>query len=326
MDSARQALRWSIPGLIFVLELFAFAAVWQLAAGKNPLSVLDDISSTTALATLLAGIPIGFLLYQLYYRNYRPYGRSVLLFLRFPHQVKHGLVRARRFWSFVRRDRGAEILRQYFDLGGHPTFVRRSWGKSDAPATGDDEQIREVTEPRILLRSGRPSSFKVLTLRADANLHEPCTASAPADCGDCRKAYAHRFRWNWAIVMAMIDFAGSRTDGATIKHEYAAGSDIYHALGAARTAIASAAIGSVVFRIVFHVGQGLSWSWGGAGHLLLGGALIALLAYAQYQVIHSAREQSSRNHTIRIAAALCWYSRLPEICDGGAVAPTRSAG
>jgi hypothetical protein len=231
MDSARQALRWSIPGLIFVLELFAFAAVWQLAAGKNPLSVLDDISSTTALATLLAGIPIGFLLYQLYYRNYRPYGRSVLLFLRFPHQVKHGLVRARRFWSFVRRDRGAEILRQYYDLGGHPTFVRRSWGKSDAPATGDDEQIREVTEPRILLRSGRPSSFKVLTLRADANLHEPCTASAPADCGDCRKAYAHRFRWNWAIVMAMIDFAGSRTDGATIKNEYAAGSDIYHRLG-----------------------------------------------------------------------------------------------
>jgi hypothetical protein len=309
MDSARQALRWSIPGLIFVLELFAFAAVWQLAGGKNPLSVLDDISSTTALATLLAGIPIGFLLYQLYYRNYRPYGRSVLLLLR----------------SFVRRDRGAEILRRYYYLGGHPGFVQRVWGRDDAPLTRDDEQIREVTKRRDLLRNGRTFSFKVLTLKA--KLHDKrCTAAEPAACRDCRKVYAERFRWNWAIVMAMIDFAGSRTDGATIKHEYAASSDIYHALGAARTAIASAAIGSVVFRIVFHVGQGLSWTWGGAGHLVLGGLLIALLAYAQYQVIHSAREQSSRNNTIRIAASLCWYSRLPEISDGATIASTRSAG
>jgi hypothetical protein len=59
---------------------------------------------------------------------------------------------------------------------------------------------------------------------------------------------------------------------------------------------------------------------------VLGGLLIGLLAYAQYQVIHSAREQSSRNNTIRIAASLCWYSRLPEISDGTAIAPTRSAG
>jgi hypothetical protein len=44
-------------------------------------------------------------------------------------------------------------------------------------------------------------------------------------------------------------------------------------------------------------------------------------AYAQYQVIHSAREQSSKNLTIRIAAALCWFSHLPEVCGGATVRP-----
>jgi hypothetical protein len=54
---------------------------------------------------------------------------------------------------------------------------------------------------------------------------------------------------------------------------------------------------------------------------VLGGSLIALLAYAQYQVIHSAREQSSKNLTIRIAAALCWFSHLPEVCGGATSRP-----
>lgn len=319
MDSARQALRWSIPGLIFVLELSVFAAVWQLVGGGNPLAVMDDITSTMALATLLAGIPIGFLLYQLYYRNYRPYGRSVLLFLRYPYKIRHGLVLARRFWSFVRRDRGAEILRQYYELGGNPTFVRRAWSRAHAPEHAADERISEVTMPRVLLRRGRPSSFKVLTLKSA--LHDPCTASEPADCRDCRRAYSERFRWNWAVVMAMLDFAGSRPDGATIKFEYAAGSDIYHALGAARTAIATAAIGSVVYPVVLYLIRGLPITVDAATHVLLCGSLIAVLAYAQYQVIHSAREQSSKNLTIRVAAALCWFSHLPEVCDGDTARP-----
>lgn len=139
MDSARQALRWSIPGLIFVLELVTFAAVWQLTSGGNPTDMIDGIKPATALATILAGIPIGFLLYQLYYRNYRPYGHSVLLFLRYPLEIRHGLRHARPYWSFVRRDRGADILRRYYELGGHPNLIRRAWPEDHAPTCGDAE-------------------------------------------------------------------------------------------------------------------------------------------------------------------------------------------
>ncbi|HEY7594080.1 MAG TPA: hypothetical protein VH969_13090 [Actinophytocola sp.] len=314
MDSARQALRWSIPGLIFVLELVAFAAVWRLTSGDDPTDIIDGIGPTTALATILAGIPLGFLLYQLYYRNYRPYGRSVLLFLRYPLEIRHGLRQARPYWSFVRRDRGADILRRYYQLGGHPNLVRRAWHEDPVPDREDAARIRDVTAARTLFPNTRPSSFKVLTL--DEPLHAGCSAEEPAVCQKCRYEYAKRFRWNWAVIMALLDYAGNRPDGAAIKLEYAAGSDIYHALGAARTAIATAAIGSIGYRLTFHILFGPPVHVGHLVQFVVGGSLIALLAYAQYQVIHSAREQASTNLTIRTAAALCWFSHLAAVRNG----------
>ena len=38
--------------------------------------------------------------------------------------------------------------------------------------------------------------------------------------------------------------------------------------------------------------------------------LIAMVAYGQYQVLHSARESVSMDLTTRTAANLAWYSRL----------------
>jgi hypothetical protein len=316
MDSARQALRWSIPGLIFVLELAVFGAVWQLVSGENPSLVVADIAPTTALLTIFAGIPIGFLLYQFYYRNYRSYGRSVLLFIRFPHAVRN--------WTFVRRDRGAEILRRYFEMGGHPNLVRRSWDRDPTPIGIDDEQIREVTMRRELLPIRRQSSFKVLTL--GEALHDACQAPEPIVCRDCRAVYMRRFRWNWAVIMAMLDYVSSRSDGAAIKLEYAAGSDIYHALGAARTAIATSAVGSIGYQLVFHLLVGGPIGADAGVRFLVGAFVVAALAYAQYQVIHSAREQSSTNLAIRTAAALAWYSRLPDVRNARTLPRTRTNG
>jgi hypothetical protein len=313
MDSARQALRWSIPGLVFVLELGAFGAIWQLVNGGNPANMVDRIGPTTALATLLAGVPIGFLLYQLYYRNYRPYGWSFLLLLGFLLKLRRGWSTAWAYWRFVRRDRGAEILRHYFAMGGHPNLIKRSWGKKPLLTGADDERISEVTKLEALVGGDRPSASKVLRLRTA--LHENCVATEPIVCRECRKAYTTRFRWSWAVIMAMLDYSSSRPEGAAIKAEYAAGSDIYHALGAARTAIASAAVGSIGYRFVFHVVLGPD---GGLVGFLIAAALVVVLAYAQYQVIHSAREQSSTNLTIRTAAALAWFSRLPEERKGWA--------
>jgi len=58
VDGARQALRWSIPGFIFVLEVYVFHAVWLVVLGKDPLTQAKAASGTTTLATVFAGVPL----------------------------------------------------------------------------------------------------------------------------------------------------------------------------------------------------------------------------------------------------------------------------
>lgn len=310
MDSARQALRWSIPGLIFILELVVFSAIWIAARGADPANSMGRIGVNSAVIAVFAGVPLGFLLYQLYYRNYRPFGVTLLLAIRYPLELlKGGPVAARRCWTLVRRDRGADILRRYFALGGKPELVRQAWGGPIDRGDSQHERISHVTVDQPLLGATGPPSFKVLKLNKP--LHEDCPDAEPTACKTCLAEYSSRFRWNWAVVMAMIDYASSTSKGETIKEEYASASDIYHALGAARTAIATAAIGSLAFRVGAHFYLHIPTTAATYLHFAIGVVLISLVGYAQYQVIHSARERCSTNMAIRTAASLSWFSRLP---------------
>jgi hypothetical protein len=154
MDNARQVVRWSIPGLVLVLELGAFAAVLRLADGHDPLGVAAAVDTTAAMLTLLAGVPLGFLLYQLYFRNYRPFGYSLLLMVRYawvvPAEFSRRILgkqswqetkkRAVQRFAFVRSDRGAEILNEYLDrrpsatsAGGTTTNGSPATGRSSCP-------------------------------------------------------------------------------------------------------------------------------------------------------------------------------------------------
>lgn len=99
MDNARQVVRWSIPGFVLVLELVGFAAAFRLAEGADPLDVIAGFDTTGAVIGLLAGVPTGFLLYQLYFRNYKPFGYSALLLARRPWALPAGL---RPPWPFAR--------------------------------------------------------------------------------------------------------------------------------------------------------------------------------------------------------------------------------
>lgn len=113
MDGTRQAVRWSIPGFIFVLEVCILQGFWLVIVGHDPYSVVHSVSTSLTLAVVFAGVPLGSLLYQLYYRNYKPSGRSMLLVLRYIHVLLLGRNAINGKWFFVRRDRGAEILHQY---------------------------------------------------------------------------------------------------------------------------------------------------------------------------------------------------------------------
>jgi len=70
MDAAGQAVRWTIPGWLFILFLFMFegprilfgqpSGLWEAVAGDGRL----------LLGIAAAGLPIGFLIYQIYFWMY----------------------------------------------------------------------------------------------------------------------------------------------------------------------------------------------------------------------------------------------------------------
>lgn len=206
----------------------------------------------------------------------------------------------------MRRDRGADILRRYFALGGDGELISRAWHSTEDPAL---ERIQDVTVARKLLGDRGPPSFKVLNLSKP--LHVGCAAVNPTACQDCLEVYSDRFQSNWATVMAMIDYVSSHPAGVPVKTEYAAGSDIYHALGAARTAIATAALAVIGYQVVRHLVAGHAVTAQAVGAFVVGAGVVFVLGYAQYQVIHSARERCATHLAIRTAAGLAWFSRRP---------------
>lgn len=92
MDTARQVVRWSIPGWVFLLMLAVLQAITWLIQGSTAAMILAAgaplLTPAGVAAVITAGVPLGFILYQIYYSWYG----KVLPF------------------GFVNRDRGAEIL------------------------------------------------------------------------------------------------------------------------------------------------------------------------------------------------------------------------
>jgi len=73
MEPSRQLIRFSIPGSIFVLSAvgtYAFGKfVWRVRFGH----VESLTTVTTSITAIAASIPLGFLVYQIYYWRYSPH-------------------------------------------------------------------------------------------------------------------------------------------------------------------------------------------------------------------------------------------------------------
>lgn len=325
MDNARQVVRWSIPGFVLALELAVFAATLRLTEGRDPLKVIEAAGTTAAVISLLAGVPLGFLLYQLYFRNYRPFGYSLLLVVRqlcvLPRDVVR-YVRREGCWkgvrqhavqscTFVRVDRGAAILQEYLERGGREDLVAHVWPRVDLSGHDLRMSIERITDYAPAFAKVLPRSFKVLKL-----VPGPHAGCVPMVCAACRTRHEERFRRNWSIVMALLDFTSGFQNAGVIKNEYTSGSDIYHALGAARTAIVGAWYVSLGYLFLV-AGQAISIL-----EVILGALSISMLAFVQYKVLSSARKQAYLNLVARVAAGLAWFSRT----DWQTVTATSAAG
>jgi hypothetical protein len=93
VDTARQILRYSIPGSLCIMTAIIVVSVTQVAAGYTLTAINPALKLETTAALIAASVPVGFVLYQMYYSAYGPFVRR-----------RDGRV------SYVTRDRGADVF------------------------------------------------------------------------------------------------------------------------------------------------------------------------------------------------------------------------
>src|SRR4051794_37856696 len=101
MDAARQLVRFSIPGAVLLLLGIGNFLIFQRCQGVDVSTSSEQIrDNVAALVGVLATIPVGFIIYQVYYALYGPLVRT---------------------WPFpwggrlVRIDRGSQVLKDLED-------------------------------------------------------------------------------------------------------------------------------------------------------------------------------------------------------------------
>lgn len=273
MDTARQILRFSIPGSIFLLHGVICYLLFRRIQGVSFVDASTPIrDNIAAVFAVVATIPVGFVIYQIYYFNYVP----IL-----------------RVWPFrwcgryVRRDRGGQILREL-----------------------DPEQIcklEEIFKCKVEseeIHSVVPSSKSPLRkLMHATGLLEVSGRIKNLPMEEKKRQHAYELVWSthWNVIRAAVDIAASHSGSEHVKTEYTTLSDIYHSLGAARTAVLTAWLCTVGIS-VSHFDRVLD----APRDALLGGALISIMTMAIYMILHTARGRTSQTATASLVFALRW--------------------
>ena len=291
MNAARQVLRFSIPGAVLVLWILTCFAVYKRFQGVDVFSsaalVRENIG---ALLVLLVTVPVGFIVYQIYYFTYGP------IFNLWPFR-----------WSgrLVRVDRGAAVLH---GLSG-PRLQ----------ALGSAFEVKlDVVHAHV--RVPDPGPWKAFREEnpwyrypVEKVFHWLQLVELTKDWKDShakqgiRKAYTRRWHHNWDALRGLIDIAGSYPRSSHIKHEYTIFSDVYHSLGATRTAVALA-WGSIVAVSLTHVGRLEDKPLAS----LAGLALITAMSFAVSTVLHVARLRTWGSAASSLRFALRWLLREEE--------------
>lgn len=277
MDTARQILRFSIPGSILLLHGLACYFIYRRFQGVTFVDASTAVKENIgALVAVLATIPIGFVVYQAYYFSYAPVVR-----------IWPGSWKGR----FVRADRGWRILSSL-----EPSQV----GALEAIFNVDidvEEPYEVVADPKHWYRNPRQKlqhSLRMLELTGRMR-EKPMV-------GDQRKrAYERRWYANWDVLRSILDIAGTIPGSSQIKTEYTVLSDLYHALGAARTAVVSA-WSLVLVLAVTHLGRiGDNWwrSFGGA-------IAISVITWTLYFILHAARRRTWKSASSSLRLGLRW--------------------
>lgn len=271
MDSARQILRFSIPGSIFLLWgticFLLYRRIQGVAFVEASNAIQDNVAAVIAVA---ATIPVGFLIYQLYYFNYAPVLSPWF-----------------RPWGgrFVRKDRGGEILLKL-----------------------DDDQLEDLEtlfncridrEPIHSVVQKEESPLKKLMYSSGVLEVAGSIKELPMENKERQKTYEDRWYTHWDVLRSAMDFAASTNEH--LKSEYTTLSDIYHSLGAARTAVMTAWLG-ISLLALSHVGR----IEDNPVEAALGLLAIFVITTATYAVLHVARGRTWRTAEASLIFGLRW--------------------
>ena len=296
MDSTRQIIRWSLPGLVFVLDALVVHGLWIGIIGhRSPWDFINQATAPALVAVVAGGLPGGFLLYQLYFHSYRPVGGI-------PH------IGRVRFPLFYRRDRGGSVLRAYREHGGRDALV--NW--VDYVGSGRESLDERTADPNL-------KREWLIFMRPSQHLDSSIPSSLPHDvvqkqwkCQECIRIYEKRFYENWTLLQSMIDYCSGPDVRRWIKTEYTSGSDLYHCLGASRTAACLAAAVAILYNAALRPLMGLGaipslftvpWQY---FWLFL---ILAFFIFGQLVVLWTCRDQLVRSYEDRIAVALAFVSK-----------------
>lgn len=273
MDTARQILRFSIPGSVFLLHAVVCYLIYRRIQGVPFADASEPIQDNiTAVTAVLAAIPVGFLIYQFYYFTYEP----VLRFLAFRWRGR-----------YVRRDRGGQILRTL-----DPQHISRL-----EEIFGCKIELEEIHSP--IPPSKRPIRR---LMHAGGILEVAGTTKALPMQGERRKqAYQDIWYTHWYALRSAVDIAASHSGGEQVKAEYTTLSDIYHSLGAANTAVLIA--GFTVFLVSFSDFERITQ----APELAFAGwAAVASLSFTIYACLYTTRGRTWRTAAASLTYGLRW--------------------
>jgi hypothetical protein len=243
MDTARQVVRWSIPGWVFLFVLALLQATTWFVEGNSPSSILQAeaplLTPAAIAAVVTAGVPLGFILYQIYYSWYG----KVLPF------------------GFVNRDRGADIL-----LALSPE-VRNTLCSIDGTMPDLEEMsdpVRSFLLPYPFRRLKRVYRNALGAARFEAKAHD-----------------------NWDLIRFWLHRVSLINKAELLKSEVTTLADIYHAVGAARTALLLSCVLHLLFnmKLVFNITitHTVSMPILHAGAAILGPYILALWLFRVFE-------------------------------------------
>jgi hypothetical protein len=276
MDAARQVLRFSIPGAVLLLNGMLCFMIYRRLQGVG----FDETSSllranVEPLVGVLATIPVGFVVYQAYYFNYGP---SVSVWpLPWPTRL-------------VRTDRACQVL-------GHlPAAVVDQLALAFGLRLDLTEAYERVPDPgRWFIHPVEKAIHWLYLLRLCPGWGEAASGADPV------AAYSRRWHNNWDILRGMVEIAASLPGANHVKEEYITLSDLFHALGAARTAVSLSWLAAFVLALT-HVGR-LAESPIESG---LGLLLITALSMTLWVIFHFARRRTWKSAASSLRLALRW--------------------